>query len=355
MIKYKGKIIQSDLEKINNDKFLAQIATGSKIMITGCNGMIATYLLYYLLYLNDKYNKNLMIYAVTRNLLKTKKKFDDLLLREDVKFIEHNVNLEFDFDIKADYIFHLASSADPKNILNNPVDIIKANTIGVINVMEYARRVNSRKVIFSSTREVYGKMDDKCYEVFEDSLGIIDQLGIRACYPESKKMGECIVNSYNLQYGIPYVIFRIAHTYGPGMPISNDGRIMSDLINNVVNREDIILKSDGSAVRGFLYISDLISGMMYATFVGEDNTVYNICNEEENISVLDLAKKLIDLYPERNLNVSYKKISAQEREAYCKFKRVMMNTDRLRNLGWRPTVSLDFGLKNTINSYEGDD
>ena len=64
---------------------------------------------------------------------------------------------------------------------------------------------------------------------------------------------------------------------------------------------------------------------------------------------------MIDLYPERNLNVSYKKISAKEREAYCKFKRVMMNTDRLRNLGWRPTVSLDFGLKNTINSYEGDD
>ena len=104
-----------------------------------------------------------------------------------------------------------------------------------------------------------------------------------------------------------------------------------------------------------MYISDLISGMMYASFVGDDNTVYNICNEEENISVLDLAKKLIDLYPERNLNVSYKKISAQEKEAYCKFKRVMMNTDRLRSLGWRPTVSLDFGLKNTINSYEGDD
>jgi nucleoside-diphosphate-sugar epimerase len=219
--------------------------------------------------------------------------------------------------------------------------------------MEYARIANVKKVIFSSTREVYGKMDDGCLEVDESSLGIIDQLGVRACYPESKKMGECIINSYNLQYGVNYTILRIAHSYGPGMPISNDGRIMSDLISNAVNRENITLKSDGSAIRGFCYISDLVSGIMYATFVGDDNKVYNICNEDENISVLDLANKIVSLYPDRNLTVSRKNISEQEREAYCKFKRVKMNTNRLRKLGWKPVVRLDDGLRKTIDSFEG--
>ena len=351
-MQYQSKIVQSDLAKITTTEFLSKIIPQTSIMITGCNGMIATYLLYYLLFLNDQYDKNLQIYAITRNMAKTEKKFSDLLKRDDIKFIEHNVNEKFSFNFKVDYIFHLASSADPQNILNNPVDIIKANTLGVINVMEYAKSINAKKVIFSSTREVYGKMPAECTEVFESSLGIIDQLGTRACYPESKKMGECLINSYNLQYGTPYVILRIAHTYGPGMPISNDGRIMSDLINNVVNKENIVLKSDGSAVRGFLYLSDLISAMMYTTFLGTDNDVYNICNEDENISILDLAKKLIKLYPERNLDLTYKQISSKEKEAYCKFKRVKMNTDKLRKLGWSPKVDLDVGLQNTVNSYE---
>ena len=351
-MKYASEIVQNDLQQINSSAFLSRVTSKSKVMITGCNGMIATYLLYYFLFLNDHYDKQLSIYAITRNLDKTREKFSDLLCRDDIQFIEHNVNELFSFNFKVDYIFHLASSADPKNILSNPVDIIKANTIGTINVMEYARKMNVKKVIFSSTREVYGKMDDGCLEVSEDSLGIIDQLGVRACYPESKKMGECIINSYHLQYGISYVIFRIAHTYGPGMPINNDGRIMSDLINNVVKRENIVLKSDGSAVRGFLYISDLISGMMHAVFLGDDNAVYNICNEDENISILDLAKKLIKLFPERNLKLAYQQIGSKEKEAYCKFKRVKMNTDKLRKLGWYPGVNLDAGLKNTVNSYE---
>ena len=353
-MKYKSNLVFEDMKKIDNKLFLDKIKKDLKIMITGCNGMIATYLLYYFLYLNDNYDCNIKVYAITRNILKSRNKFSDLFERSDICFIEHDVNLEFNFDFGVDYIYHLASCADPANILNNPTDIIKSNTIGTINVMEYAKKYKVKKVVFSSTREVYGKVDENILEVDENSLGIIDQLGVRACYPEGKKIGECIVNSYYLQHEIPYTILRIAHTYGPGMPISNDGRIMSDLINNVVNNESIVLKSDGSAVRGFCYLTDLISAILFTTFDGKKAEVYNVCNEDENISILDLAYKLVNLFPEKKLDVSYVKISDSEREAYCKFKRVMMNTDKLRSLGWMPRVKLDEGLKNTVNSFGGD-
>lgn len=354
-MKYKTDLVINDMKKIDDEKFINKIPNNSSIIITGCNGMIATYLLYYYLHLNDEYNKNVKIYAVTRNMKKTKNKFSDILDRTDIIFVEQDISKKLDWNFSIDYIYHLASSADPTTILNNPTDIIKANTIGTINIMEYAREKNVKKVIYSSTREVYGKVDDNIDEVTENTLGIIDQLGVRACYPESKKIGECILNSYYLQYNIPCTILRIAHTYGPGMPILNDGRIMSDLIGNVVNNEDIKLKSDGSAIRGFCYLTDLISAIMFTTFDDKVNEVYNICNEDENITILELSKKLVGLFPEKKLNVSYVKISEKEKEAYCKFKRVKMNTDKLRNLGWKPKISLNDGLKNTVNSFKGEE
>ena len=280
----------------------------------------------------------------------TRKQYADFLNREDIDFISHDVNVEFDFDFQVDYLFHLASSADPTNILNKPVDIIKANTIGLINALEFSRK-NNTKLIFASTREVYGKVEDK-EEIYEGDLGIIDQMGTRACYPESKKMAECLINSYNLQYNVPFTIFRIAHSYGPGMPINNDGRIMSDLIGNVVRNENIILKSDGSALRTFCYLTDLISGLLYGTFVGENNELYNLSNEEEEISILNLSNLLVSIFPTKNLTVTYKKATKEQQAAYCSFKRTKMNTDKLRKLGWKPKVSLKDGLEKTVNSFK---
>lgn len=349
---YKDDIVQMDMKRIQTEHFLDKIPDGSKILVTGCNGMIATYLIYYLFYLNDNHHKRLEILAMTRSKAKTETKYADVLNRGDFTILVQDVTIPFDGINPVDFIFHLASSADPVNILKHPVDIIKANTVGLINVLEYARKTDVKRVVFASTREVYGKMDDQCTEVYEDSLGIIDQMGTRACYPESKKMAECLLNSYQLQYHVNYSILRIAHTYGPGMPIINDGRIMSDLISCVVQDRDIILNSDGSAIRGFMYITDLISGMMHAACIGEANQVYNLCNEDENISILELAQRLIALFPEKHLKITYKKLTASERAAYCSFKRVRMNTDKIRRTGWKPVVPLADGLVNTVKSYE---
>lgn len=351
---YNDTYVQQDMSLLNDEKFIDQIKQGDHILITGCNGMIATYLIYAFLYLNDKYQKQLKIYGTTRNMDKTKRKFADIYDRNDVIFIENDVTEPLHLEDKIDYIYHLASSADPKNILNHPVDIIKANTLGLINILEFARNRNVQRVIFSSTREVYGKMEENCSEVTEESIGIINQLSTRACYPESKKIGETLLKSYQLQYGVPYTILRIAHSYGPGMPICNDGRIMSDLIYNVVNNEDIVLKSDGSAIRGFCYLIDLISGMLYATYLGKENQVYNIANEEENISILNLSKLLIELFQEKNLHLTYQEASREEKQAYCAFKRVVMNTDKIREIGWKPKVKLKQGLKNTVNSFRNE-
>ncbi|MDF9824678.1 UDP-glucuronate decarboxylase [Breznakia sp. PF5-3] len=351
-MKYSDSYIKMDMQKIYCDDYVSKIESKSTILVTGCNGMIATYLIYFFLFLNDEHKKNIHVIGMTRSPNKTMKKYQDIIDRKDFTIIEHDVNNVFDIDIDIDYIFHFASNADPKNILERPVDIIRANTLGLMNVLEYAKEKKIKKIIFPSTREVYGKMSENYEEVHEYDLGVLNQLETRACYPESKKMAECILNSYYLQYQVPYAIFRIAHSYGPGMPIEKDGRIMSDLVGNVVRGEDILLNSDGSAIRGFIYLTDMISGMLYGTFIGLDAEVYNLANEKENLSILELAKMLVSLQPNKELKVTYKKISEKEKEGYTKFKRVRLNMNKLEKLGWSPQVSLIDGLKTTIKSYE---
>jgi len=107
-MKFLDKIIQDDMTSLINESYIDNIKNGSKIMITGCNGMIATYLLYFFCYLNDKKNKNVKIYALTRNMEKTSKKYADILKREDIEFISHDVNDEFDFDFNPNQLQYVS-------------------------------------------------------------------------------------------------------------------------------------------------------------------------------------------------------------------------------------------------------
>ena len=237
----------------------------------------------------------------------------------------------------------MASSANPKTILENPIDIIKANTIGTFNVFELARN-KSAKVFFTSTREVYGKLDESIKFIQESDMGVVDCLEKRACYPESKRIAETICNSYFYQYGVKYNIIRIAHVYGPGMNIDGDGRIMSDIIENVSKNKNIILKSDGTALRAFCYITDAIRGLLLILIKGKDNEVYNLSNEKEEISIKDLAQKAINI-SRKELKIEYQ---INNSGAYTSYKRIGLDNRKLEELGWNIRISLDKGLEKQI-------
>ena len=233
----------------------------------------------------------------------------------------------------------MASSANPRAILERPIDIIKANTIGTFNVFELARS-KSAKVIFTSTREIYGKLDESVEFIKENDMGIVDCLERRACYPESKRIAETICNSYFYQYGVKYNIIRIAHVYGPGMNIDGDGRIMSDIIENVSKNQNVILKSDGSALRSFCYITDAIRGLLFILLKGKDNEVYNLSNEKEEISIENLAQKSIDISG-REIKIEYQ---ISNSGAYTSYKRIGLDNRKLEKLGWKNNILLSNGL-----------
>ena len=244
----------------------------------------------------------------------------------------------------------MAGNASPHFINTDPAGIVKSNMLGTFNVLELAKEKQSSKVVFASTREVYGRNEkEEC--LTETSFGTIDPMENRSCYPESKRAAETIFRSYYLQYGVCFNSLRIAHSYGPGMNLHSDGRVMADLIGNVVDGKDIELKSTGEALRAFCYITDAVIGLFYAALKGEPGEAYNLANETEEISIRDLAQMLVSLRRDKDLKVIFN--IPETNTGYCNYKRVGLNTQKIESIGWQPMVSLKEGCLRTIKSFVG--
>ena len=341
-----NNIIREDISNLAENFEINEKFFGKNILITGGTGLIASYLVSYFIFLNRKHNAKIRLFVNVRKKDRLINKYGRTVLKE-VIVIEKNVEDLKINDITCDnldYIYHLASPSSPSIITSNPTSIIKANIMGTFAVLEICKHFNS-KLIFSSTREVYGAFQDGKDLIFEEDMGTLQNLDLRACYPESKRMAENIIVSTAHESQISYKIARIAHVYGPGMAVKNDGRVMSDLIGNVIRNEDIVLLSDGTALRAFCYVSDAIFALLYITLSNEGN-VYNVANEQEEISILDLSHKLINLSPNKNLKVLFKE--EKNNIGYVSFRRVALSTKKLESLGWSPKTNLDEGLKKTI-------
>lgn len=339
----KNQIINNDMTNIFNSHNDFSKFKNKKFLITGATGMLASYYLGFLLYLNKYHDYNIDIYALARNKEKLENILDDY--KDDINYIIQDVTKPIKIGNDLDYIIHMASSANPKTLVENPVSIIDANVIGTKNILELAREKKA-EVLFTSTREIYGKVDNKD-EIKETDMGILDNSILRSCYPESKRLAENMIVAYSYQYNVHYKIARLAHSYGPGMLIHDDGRIMADLLSNVINGKDIVLKSKGDALRAFCYVSDATLALFLITLSNAKNEIYNVSNETEEVSIKSLAERLIKMYPERQLKLEFQ-IDKDSETKYVNFKRTKLNNEKLSSLGFHPQVSLDKGIRNTI-------
>lgn len=348
MFTYSHPIVQQDLNEICRMP-LSEFGN-STILITGANGQIATYIIYSLMYQVLNQDLNIHVIALSRNKEKAMILFQDFLSNEHFTLLTQDVCSPIIYSGKIDYIFHLAGNASPYYIIHDPVGIMKSNLLGTINILELAREKDVKKVLFASTREVYGenKTEDS---LSEKSFGNIDCMDNRSCYPESKRAAETLCKSYYLQFGVNFNVARIAHTYGSGMKLENDGRVMADLLACAINGKNIILKSKGDALRAFCYINDTICGLFKIMLKGRESEAYNLANETEEISILRLAELIISIVPHKNLQVEFQ-IPKEQQNAYCNYKRVKMDTRKLEGLGWKPIVPLKEGILRTIKSFE---
>ena len=347
-----NKIIQSDIQEILNNEIIDWSRfKNSNVLITGANGMLPSYLVFTFLGLNEK-GMNVNVYALVRNRQKAENIFKDALNDEHLHLIVQDVSNPISIDAHLDYVIHAASQASPKYYGVDPVGTINANVLGTINTLELAKNNRVQGYLYFSSSEVYGIVPPEKFPFKECDYGYLDILNVRACYAESKRMGENLCVSYHQQYDVHSKIVRIFHTYGPSMTMT-DGRVFGDFCKNIVNGENIVMNSEGSAVRLFCYVTDAIVAYLKVLLDGGDAQAYNIANLKGESSIYELAQTLVTLYPDKKLKV-VRNLSSQTEASKMKSSllKAIPDCSKIKSLGWNPTISIKEGFRRTIESLE---
>ena len=340
-----GRILEKDLpwEKLNN----------CSVLITGASGMLASYLVFVIgQYMKDHCDCGIHLYLAVRNLKKAQNRFAELLEIPNMSLVFWDGESDPDSALKPDYIIHAASIADSSMYLTNPVETLVPNVIGTWKLLELARRHPVKGFLFFSSASAYGRVTGKTAIREEDSGYLLPQ-EVRSCYGESKRMGENLCASYAREYGIPACAVRISHTYGPTMNLRGDSRVFAEFVRNIVDHEHIVMKSDGSAKRAFCYISDATEAFLRILLCGTPGQVYNMCNDKAFVSIAELAQKMTQLFPERKLEVQ--RMGRAEGDTYSENKNAntdVLSTEKLRALGWNPSVPIEEGFRRTVLSFE---
>lgn len=302
-----------------------------KILVTGGSGFIGSHLCDFLL------KRNNFVIALDNNYSSNKLNIGHLNNYKNFKFLNKDINKKI--NIKVDEIYHLACPASPKYYQMDPINTLKTNVIGTLNMLELANKYNS-KILLSSTSEIYG--DPLSHPQNEKYWGNVNPIGPRACYDEGKRAAECLAFDFLRKYTTKIKIVRIFNTYGPRMD-KYDGRVVSNLIMQGLNKKKLSIYGDGSQTRSFCYYLDTVRGlykMMNSSkkFVGP----VNIGNPSE-ISIMDLAKKISEIL---NIKSTIKFLPLPIDDPYRRKPDISLAIEKLN---WRPLVNLSTGLKETIN------
>jgi len=271
----------------------------------------------------------------------TGRKRNILHLLDDPNFelVRHDVTDPFKAEV--DQIYNLACPASPVHYQYNAIKTIKTSVMGAINCLGLAKRVNAR-VFQASTSEVYG--DPELHPQPESYWGHVNPIGIRSCYDEGKRCAETLFMDYHRQNGVDIRIARIFNTYGPRM-CPDDGRVVSNFIVQALQNKDITVYGEGQQTRSFCYCDDLIEG--FVRLMNQDETIgpMNIGNPGE-FTILELAEKVIAQTGSRS-KIIHEPLPADDPK-----QRQPDITEAKRVLDWEPKVSLDEGLKPTIEYFD---
>lgn len=343
--------IRMDIEQIISAKLPWVDLRNKTVLITGGGGFLASYLIKTLLAIGWFYKLNIKVICVARNIQSVKNRLSDQLVSSDLLVVQHDISkpLPKDFPL-VDIIIHCASQASPKYYGIDPIGTLLANSTGTMYLLDHAVRSKADKFLFFSSGEIYGIPLDSNQLISEKTYGYIDPMNVRACYAESKRLGETMCVAWAHQHNLHTCVVRPFHTYGPGLAL-DDGRVFADFVSDVVAKRDIILKSDGLAMRPFCYIADATIGFLTVLLIGGKAEAYNIANPDSEISIRDLATIVAGLFPERGIKTRFE--VPVNSDAYLKspISRSCPSIVKIKTLGWIPTTGLQDGFRRTIQAY----
>ena len=313
----------------------ANLAKGvaKRILVTGGAGFLGSHLCSALL------KKGYEVLCLDNFFTGRKVNIVSLLANPFFELIRHDITSPYSAEV--DEIYNLACPASPVHYQFDPVQTIRTNVHGAINLLDLASRIKA-KILQASTSEVYG--DPEEHPQTESYWGHVNPIGVRSCYDEGKRCAETLFFDFHRQYAVPIKVVRIFNTYGPNMSM-NDGRAVSNFILQALKGEDITIFGDGSQTRSFCYVTDLIDGLVAAMErSGENPGPFNIGNPEE-FSILELAEKIISI-TESKARIIFRPLPSDDPR-----QRRPDITLAKETFEWSPKVKLEDGLKETVRYF----
>ncbi len=305
-----------------------------RVLITGGAGFIGSHLA-------ERFLKEGFYVIVIDNFLTGNiKNIKHIINESNFEFIEHDITKPITFKNKIHYILHFASPASPIDYLKLPIQTLKVGALGTHNCLGIALAHKARFLI-ASTSEVYG--DPLVHPQPETYWGNVNPIGPRGVYDEAKRYAEAITMAYHRFHKVDTRIVRIFNTYGERMRL-NDGRVVPNFISQALKNKPITVYGDGSQTRSFCYVSDLVDGI-YKLLFSKIDTPVNIGNPVE-MSIFDFAKKIKELANSKS-RITNKRLPVDD----PKVRQPDISVAK-QKLKWLPKVSLDEGLKKTIEWFQ---
>lgn len=306
-----------------------------RILITGGAGFIGSHLCEKLLQDDNNY-----VICLDNFYTGSKENIQHLISNPNFELIEHDITQSI--DIKADEIYNLACPASPIHYQYNPIMTMKTSVLGIINVLELAKKYNT-KILQASTSEVYG--DPTIHPQDETYWGNVNPIGIRSCYDEGKRCAETLMIDYHRQHNVNIKIVRIFNTFGPNMAL-NDGRVVSNFIVQALKNEDITIYGEGNQTRSFCYVSDLVQGLIKMMNTSSEIIgPINLGNPLER-TILNLAELILSKINTKS-KIIFKDLPQDD-----PIKRKPDITLAKNILNWQPQISIEDGLDKTIEYFE---
>ena len=303
-----------------------------RILVTGAAGFLGSHLVDRLLIEGHE------VLAVDNFFTGSKANLAHLADNKNLEILRHDIT--FPLYVEVDQIYNLASPASPINYQRDPVQTLKTNVVGAVNMLGLAKRLKAR-IFQASTSEVYG--DPQVSPQPESYWGNVNPIGIRSCYDEGKRAAETLFFDYQRQHGVDVRVARIFNTYGPRMAV-DDGRVVSNFIVQALRGEDLTIYGDGSQTRSFCYQSDLIEAILRLMTLSEEDSPTNIGNPNE-ITVAELAELVIQTTGSKSRIVSLPLPSDDPMQ------RCPDITKAKAKLDWEPKISLVEGIEKTVEYF----
>lgn len=339
---------QALVDRLHRDFPYWDMLRGKTMLVSGASGMIGSVLVDAVMGQNLELGPDACckIVAVGRSRQAAERRFRRWLDHPAFRFVEQDVGAPLDkITQRMDYAIHAASTTHPLAYAREPIDTIMTNVLGTRNMLELAARNPGSRFLLLSSVEVYGQNRGDVERFSEAYCGYLDCNTLRAGYPEGKRVSEALCQAYIAQRGVDAVTIRLPRCYGPTMRME-DSKAIAQFIKNGVLGEDIVLKSDGSQLYSFAYVSDAVLGLLWVLLRGETGQAYNLGDGGSDITQRALAEIIAEY---AGTKVVFELPDAVERSGYSTATKALMDAGKLRALGWSARYDIAGGVRETID------